>query len=225
MESINFADIIELTTVNMESIGTISWAAIIANLVVSLLVGVGIALIYRRAFVGILFQKSFAIALVLITLVTTMVIMVISGNLVLSLGMVGALSIVRFRAAIKDPIDIVYMFWAIGVGISNGVGVYSISIIGSLFIAVTLLYLSRFPSRPKSNLVIIKGPASLSDSVSQYFEQYIDGFHSQKSFSRDDQSFETVHEIQSRVDVAQLAKELNDQFSNIEVKILNYNVN
>lgn len=225
METLNLNDLIELTTVNMESMGTISWAAIIVNLFVSLLVGVGIALIYRRAFVGILFQKSFAIALVLVTLVTTMVIMVISGNLVLSLGMVGALSIVRFRAAIKDPIDIVYMFWAIGVGIANGVGVYSVSIIASIFIALTLLYISRFPSRSKSTLVVVKGPISLMDPVIRYFAASIDGFQTQKSLSCDGESFETVHEIQGQKDVTHLASELNAKFSGVEAKILNYDVN
>ena len=123
-----------MATLNMTSVSSIPWVAVIANLSMSLLLGFVIALVYRKAFVGILFQKSFAVSLVLIALVTTMVIMVISGNLVLSLGMVGALSIVRFRAAIKEPIDIVYMFWAVGVGIANGVGVFSVSIISTIFI-------------------------------------------------------------------------------------------
>jgi len=225
METISFNDLIELTTVNMSSVGTISWAAIIANLLVSLIVGVGIALTYRKAFVGILFQKSFAIALVLITLVTTMVIMVISGNLVLSLGMVGALSIVRFRAAIKDPIDIVYMFWAIAAGIANGVGVYSISIIASLFIALTLLYLAKFPSKPNSKLAIVKGPSSQTDLVCGFIEGLNNTLCTQKSFSCDDDSFEVVYEIQNRDDISQLTKDLNNKFSGIEVKILSYSVN
>jgi uncharacterized membrane protein YhiD involved in acid resistance len=225
METLNFSDILELTTVNMSSVGTISWVAILANLLVSLMIGIGIALTYRKAFVGILFQKSFAIALVLTALVTTMVIMVISGNLVLSLGMVGALSIVRFRAAIKDPIDIVYMFWAIGVGIANGVGVYSISIISSVFISITLFYISRLPSRPKSKLVVVRGPAAQSSLVCEFIEGLSAKTTLQKSFSRDDDNFEAVYELQNQVDLVKFTQELSDQHTGIEVRVLSYTVN
>ena len=222
METLNFNDLIELTTVNMESMGTISWAAIILNLFVSLLVGVGIALIYRRAFVGILFQKSFAIALVLVTLVTTMVIMVISGNLVLSLGMVGALSIVRFRAAIKDPIDIVYMFWAVGVGITNGVGNYSVSIISSVFIALILLYLVKFQSRPKSKLLVVKGPSSKGNAVCETISISYPNNAIQKSFSQDLSSFEAVYELNDPTKISETTQIFTKKYPEIELRILSY---
>lgn len=103
-----------------------------------------------------LYQKSYAVAIVMTSLVTTMVIMVISGNLVLSLGMVDALSIIRFRAAIKDPLDIVYMFWAVGVGISNGVGYFQVSIVSSVFIALVMLMAKSIPTRARSQLLVVK---------------------------------------------------------------------
>ena len=89
------------------------------------------------------------------TMVTSLVIMTISTNIVLSLGMVGALSIVRFRTAVKDPLDIVFMFWAISVGIATGAGVYAIAVGGSIVIAITTLMLSRMKFKDSSYLLII----------------------------------------------------------------------
>jgi len=90
-----------------------------------------------------------------ITIVTTLIIMIISGNLILSLGMVGALSIVRFRTPIKDPIDLVFIFWAISVGISNGVSYFNISVIGSIFLAIVLLALARSKNGTISSYLLI----------------------------------------------------------------------
>ena len=140
MNQISFTDILNASTQTLSSGGSITIAAILVSMTASLLLGVSIALIYRQAYEGVLFQKSYAVTIVLIALVTTMVIMVISGNLVLSLGMVGALSIVRFRAAIKDPIDIVYIFWAVGVGIANGVAYFSVSFVSSILVASTITF-------------------------------------------------------------------------------------
>ena len=145
-----FNEILEAGSVGLSGSGSITIATIFLSMLVSLLTGLFISYIYRRTFQGVLFQKSFAMAIVLVTLITTMVIMVISGNLILSLGMVGALSIVRFRAAVKDPLDIVYLFWGVAAGIANGVAYYSVSIIASIFIGVSLIYYSKIPSRLKS---------------------------------------------------------------------------
>ena len=89
---------------------------------VAFLMGIFILLVYRQTFRGVLYSKGFAISLVLLAMVTALVIRTISSNLALSLGMVGALSIVRFRTAIKDPVDTVFMFWAITCGIMTGAG-------------------------------------------------------------------------------------------------------
>jgi len=225
MENFTFNDLLELTTVNMSSVGTLSWVVIVLNLLVSLVLGIAIALTYRQAFVGILFQKSFAIALVLTTLVTTMVIMVISGNLVLSLGMVGALSIVRFRAAIKDPIDIVYMFWAVGVGIANGVGVYSISLISSLLISIILIYISRFPSKPNSKLIVVKGSIIHSTAVCEKIESIGRRSVNQKSLSSNKNTFEAVYESQDNSSVNRISQELKNLKKDIEVRIISYSPN
>ena len=87
-----------------------------------------------------MYSKNFNISLIGMTLITTFIIMGVTSNLVLSLGMVGALSIVRFRTAIKDPTDIVYLFWAISVGIVTGAGLYLLAIFGSLFVGLMLVF-------------------------------------------------------------------------------------
>ena len=94
--------------------------------------------------------------LVLASLVTTSVIMVISGNLVLSLGMVGALSIVRFRAAVKDPLDIVFIFWAITVGIANGVAYWKVSFTSTILLMVVMLLMKKAPTLSTPFLLVLK---------------------------------------------------------------------
>ena len=116
---LTFQDIISASSAKLMSGGYLSILDIIIVLLATLICSSLIAWIYRYTFQGIIYQKSFTISIILISMITSSVIMVISGNLMLALGMVGALSIVRFRAAIKEPLDIVFIFWAITVGIAN----------------------------------------------------------------------------------------------------------
>jgi len=99
--------------------------------------------VYKKTFTGVLYSRSFNITLVAISMITNVVMMAISGNLALSLGMVGALSIIRFRTAIKDPKDIAFLFWAIALGIINGIAFYKLSIISSIAIGIVLVLFSR----------------------------------------------------------------------------------
>ena len=112
--------LLNLLEVNVNSPLTVP--RILTTLVIALLLGLLILLVYKITYRGVLFNRSFGVALLMVALVTSVVIMPISSNIVLSLGMVGALSIVRFRTALKDPLDIVYMFWAIAVGLTTGAG-------------------------------------------------------------------------------------------------------
>jgi uncharacterized membrane protein YhiD involved in acid resistance len=98
-------------------------------------------------------------------MIITLIIMTISGNLVLSLGMVGALSIVRFRTPIKDPVDLVFIFWAITVGIANGVGYFNISIIGSLFITIVLFIMSRQKEDDEIYLLILHTKRDVDETI------------------------------------------------------------
>ena len=131
---------------------------ILINLGVSFLVGMFIFYVYKKTFQGVLYQRSFNVSLVTITMVITLIIMTISGNLILSLGMVGALSIVRFRTPIKDPVDLVFIFWAITVGIANGVGYFNLSIIGSIVLTIVLLVMTRKPEEEQPYLLVLQIP-------------------------------------------------------------------
>jgi len=116
---------------------------VVLTLLLTFAVGLFIFYIYRKTFKGVLYTRNFNIGLVMTALVTALIIMPISSNIILSLGMVGALSIVRFRTAIKDPIDIVFMFWAIAVGLACGAGFYMVAIVGSPMIGLFVFALSR----------------------------------------------------------------------------------
>ena len=123
----------------LESVSAFSVLEVLIGMLVSLAVGLFIFLVYKKTFTGVMYSSGFALTLVGLSLVTTLVIMAVTSNVVLSLGMVGALSIVRFRAAIKEPIEIVYLFWAIACGIVIGAGMIPLAVIGSVIIGVILI--------------------------------------------------------------------------------------
>jgi len=145
VDQVTFADILQKSFIamSMGSTDRITTINIIVNISMSFLIGMFIFFIYKKTYQGVLYQKSFNISLVLASAVTSMIIMTISGNLILSLGMVGALSIVRFRTPVKDSMDLIFLFWAISVGIANGVGYFNIAMVGSIMIAIFMLLLTR----------------------------------------------------------------------------------
>ncbi len=138
---------------------------ILVNLGVSFFVGMFIFYVYRKTFQGVLYQRSFNVSLVTIAMVITLIIMTISGNLILSLGMVGALSIVRFRTPIKDPLDLVFIFWAITIGIANGVGYFNISIIGSIVMTIAILVMTRRQEDERPYLFVVQVPTGTNSQV------------------------------------------------------------
>ena len=115
---------------------------VLFSLITAFLISLIIVLVYRKAFSGVVYSRSTALTIILLAMATSMIIRTINSNLSLSLGMVGALSIVRFRTAIKDPVDTAFLFWAVTAGIMSGTGLYLISIAGSLGIA--LIYYASY---------------------------------------------------------------------------------
>lgn len=123
----------------LENITEFSILDTVIGLAAALVIGLFIFVIYRKTLTGVVYSTGFALTLVGLSLVTTLVIMAVTSNVVLSLGMVGALSIVRFRAAIKEPVEIVFLFWSLAVGIVIGAGMIPLAVIGSAIIGVILL--------------------------------------------------------------------------------------
>lgn len=132
----------------LESVTEFSAVDTLIAMAAALLLGLFIYVIYRKTLTGVLYSSGFALTLVGLCLVTTLVILAVTSNVVLSLGMVGALSIVRFRAAIKEPVEIVFLFWSLAVGIVIGAGMIPLAMIGSAIIGVILLL---FANRKISN--------------------------------------------------------------------------
>ena len=126
----------------LENVTSISVLDMLLTIVLSFGIGLFIFLIYKKTYRGVMYSSGFGTTLVALTMITSIVILAVTSNVVLSLGMVGALSIVRFRTAVKDPLDTAYMFWALTMGILLGAGLYLIALIVVLCISVLMIVLS-----------------------------------------------------------------------------------
>ncbi len=139
----------------LENINSVSIIDMLIAMVLAFGIGVFIFFVYKKTYTGVMYSSSFGVTLIALTLITTVVILAVTSNVVLSLGMVGALSIVRFRAAIKDPLDIAYLFWAIAVGIVLAAGMIPLAVIGSAFIGIILLVFVNRKSHLNPYILIV----------------------------------------------------------------------
>ena len=131
----------------------------IAAIISALVLGVAIFFIYRWTYDGVMYSKNFNISLVVMAIVATMLILTVSSNLVMTIGSLAALTIVRFRSALKDPLDIVFMFWAVSVGIICGLGLYYIALLDVVFVAIFVVIFKKFyKAREPFMLVIMAKP-------------------------------------------------------------------
>lgn len=190
----SFVDVIKKSVVNQFT-GTISVQSILLSLLTAFIISVFIIWIYKKTYTGVVYSKSFSLSILMLSLVTTLIIQTISSNIALSLGMVGALSIVRFRTAVKEPLDTGFMFWAITTGIMSGANLYLAVIIGSLLLGI--LYYICYTMGLKMNskyLVIIKYDDSAEDDIKKVllkFKRY-----KLKSKSSSKNSIELTFEVE-----------------------------
>lgn len=140
----------------LDSITSISITDMVIALVLAFALGMFIFLVYKKTFSGVMYSSSFGVTLIALTMITTVVILAVTSNVVLSLGMVGALSIVRFRAAIKEPLDIAFLFWSIAVGIVLAAGMIPLALIGSVVIGIILLLFVNRKSHTHPYIVVIR---------------------------------------------------------------------
>lgn len=130
----------------MENVSSVSVVDMAVALVLAFGLGMFIFFVYKKTFSGVMYSSGFGVTLIALTMITTVVILAVTSNVVLSLGMVGALSIVRFRTAIKEPLDIAFLFWSIAAGIVLAAGMIPLAVFGSLFIGIVLLvFVNRKP--------------------------------------------------------------------------------
>lgn len=174
-----------------------SWMTIVFSLVMAFAVGLFIAFIYRRNFRGVMYSNNFTLTLVLMTLITCPVVMCIKESLQLSMGMVGALSIVRFRTAVKDPLDTAYMFWALTMGILLGAGQFFLTALTVVGIAILITVLTMLQSRRMNSFLLV---VRMGEEAERPANQIIAGIRSQrlKSKTVSSNGIEATYEV--RVD-------------------------
>lgn len=153
-------------------IDTFTIEKIIFNIMITTLLGLFIYFVYKKTFAGVIYSQSFNVTIVMICIITAIVMMLIGSNLALSLGMVGSLSIIRFRTAIKEPRDIGFLFWAIAVGLAAGTSEFMIAIIGSIVIAFILLIFNKIQYVDYSYLLVVKGYEIDSKDVINILNEY-----------------------------------------------------
>ena len=162
----------------LETITEFSAIDTLIGMLFALVIGLFIFVIYKKTFSGVMYSTGFAMSLVGLSLVTTLVIMAVTSNVVLSLGMVGALSIVRFRAAIKEPMEIVFLFWALAVGIVIGAGMIPLAVIGSAIIGIILVLFTSKKLQSTPYILVVdcsneKAENEVMDIVKNAVDKYI----------------------------------------------------
>lgn len=140
----------------LENVSSISPLDIALALVLAFVVGLFIFFVYRKTYQGVMYSSSFGVTLIALTMITTLVILAVTSNVVLSLGMVGALSIVRFRTAIKEPLDIAFLFWSIAAGIVLAAGMIPLAVFGSVLIGVVLVVFVNRKSHLNPYIVVLR---------------------------------------------------------------------
>ena len=151
----NFEDVIKKSVLDGFSYSDLSTTKILTTLIITFAIGVYIFMVYKMVTKSAFYFKSFNVSMAIISVVTAGIILAMQSSIVISLGMVGALSIVRFRTAIKDPMDLLFLFWSIGTGIICGAGLYKIGIILAVIVTVGILLLDMMPVRISPYLLII----------------------------------------------------------------------
>lgn len=151
----NFSDVIKKSVLEGFSYADLPTAKIITTLVVTFLIAIYIFWVYKMISKSAFYFKNFNVSMAIISVVTAGIVLAMQSSIVISLGMVGALSIVRFRTAIKDPMDLLFLFWSIGTGIICGAGLYKLAVILAVLVTVGIIILDLFPVRISSYLLIV----------------------------------------------------------------------
>ena len=153
----------------LENVSSVSLLDMGIALALAFCLGLFIFLVYKKTFNGVMYSSSFGITLIALTMITTVVILAVTSNVVLSLGMVGALSIVRFRTAIKEPLDIAFLFWSIAVGIVLAAGMIPLAVIGSVIIGVILLVFVNKKSYVHPYILVLECDCQESENKAKEF--------------------------------------------------------
>ena len=161
----SFSDVIKKSVLEGFSYTDISTSKIIVTLAITFLISVYIFFVYKYISKSSFYFKSFNVSMAIISVVTAGIILAMQSSIVISLGMVGALSIVRFRTAIKDPMDLLFLFWSIGTGIICGAGLYKIAILLAILVTIGILLLDMIPLRKSPFILIINTDSDAMEQI------------------------------------------------------------
>ena len=215
---------VELLKYLLSSNLNVSWIEIGIGLLASFLLSLLMYFVYKKTYSGVLYSKSFNSSLVIFAIITTVIIMVIGSNLALSLGMVGSLSIIRFRTAIKDTRDMMFLFWAICIGLSCGSGTYYLGIIGSVFITIVIFIFKKGTFNETTYLLVIRGDNNVDDNkINELLKTHLKKFNL-KMKNVTDSTVEITYEIDMKnVEDAKLINDLKEIGKASFVSIVSYN--
>ena len=216
----SFVDMIKKSVI-AEFTGTISVDKVLLYLAIAFIIFIFIIYVYKKTYSGVIYSKSFSLCIILLTMVTSMIIRTISSNLALSLGMVGALSIVRFRTAIKEPTDTAFMFWGITAGIMSGAGLYLVAIIASVGIGV--LYMVGYTMGFKTNrqfLFILKYEASSDKRIIDALKKLPKTKLKSKSIVKN--TIELTFEVELKDDDTKILDDFKDIDGVVSASVISY---
>lgn len=207
----------------LESITEFSAADTLIAMVAALVIGMFIFVVYKKTFNSVMYSTGFAMTLVGMTMVTTLVILAVTSNVVLSLGMVGALSIVRFRAAIKEPMEIVYLFWAVAAGIVIGAGMLQLAVIGSAIIGVILILFANKKIHDNPYLLILNCQDENAENTALSLMKEAVKKHAVKSKTVNAQGIEFTAEIRMKDGETAFVNRLNEIAGVENATLVSYN--
>lgn len=200
----------------------LSVTSIAFTLLLSFALGLFIFLVYRFSYKGVMYSKSFNLTLIANSMITSVIILAISSNIILSLGMVGALSIVRFRTAIKDPVDVAYLFWAIGMGIVSGAGLWMLALVSAVLIGIIMLVFSNISDVKTPYLLVITCQAEETPALIVKLIEDEAIHYRLKSKVLNDGSYDLTFEIRDGKQTASLVDKIGNLQHVHSVALLSY---
>lgn len=207
----------------LENITSFSALDMVIAMGLALALGIFIFFVYKKTYTGVMYSAGFGVSLLGLVLVTTLIILAITSNIILSLGMVGALSIVRFRTAIKEPLDIVFLFWSIATGIVLGAGLLPLAILGSLFIGVILVvFVNRKSVDSPYILVISSKDGEQEDAILNHLQQNVKRY-SIKSKTVSDSGMEITFEVRLKENATKFIGSMKTISGVKNVALVSYN--
>lgn len=207
----------------LENVAAVSLFDMLLALVLAFCLGMFIFLVYKKTYQGVMYSSSFGVTLIALTMITTLVILAVTSNVVLSLGMVGALSIVRFRTAIKEPLDIAFLFWAIAAGIVLAAGMIPLAVVGSVFVGVVLLIFVNKKPHCNPYIVVIQCDGHDSETAARAYLEERTSRCTVKSKSAQKGSLELTVEIRLKDDNTDFINTLSEMQGVNSAVLVSYN--